>query len=101
MPIYWLNSSILATDNSDLYDGSWANENQRTNQGGTTTSARFVWTGSTDDGRKDIHAMETTAALGASIALGAAGCGNDGQVGHGYVHPTGAGNPLDGSAFAS
>ena len=100
VPIYWLNSSILATDNSDLYDGSWANENQRTNQGGTTTSDRRVWAGSTDDGRK-LTRYGNNCALGASIALGAAGCGNDGKVGHGYVHPTGNGNPLDGSAFAS
>ena len=63
VPIYWLNSSILADDNADLYDGGWANESQRTNERGTTTvrRTRVVWTGSTDDGRKS--AQQAAAAL--------------------------------------
>ena len=90
VPIYWLNSSILANDNSDLYDGSWANRSQRTNERGTTTSDPVVWSGSTDDGREST----STGCSGASTALGAAGCNGDGRLGSGVIHPSFNGNPL-------
>ena len=96
VPIYWLNSSILADDYSDLYDGSWANESLRTNERGTTTSSSVVWSGSTDDGR------ESTAigCSGASTALGAAGCNGDGGLGPGVINPSFNGNPLVGVALS-
>ena len=98
VPIYWLNSSILADDNADLYDGGWANESQRTNERGTTTGidTSVVWTGSTDDGRKSA----ATGCSGASTALGAAGCNDDGRLGSGVINPLFNGNPLVGAALS-
>ena len=98
VPIYWLNSSILADDYSDLYDGSWANESQRTNERGTTTGigTSVVWSGSTDDGRKSA----AIGCSGASTALGAAGCNGDGRLGSGVINPSFNGNPLVGAALS-
>ena len=96
VPIYWLNSSILADDYSDLYDGSWANESLRTNEWGTTTSSSVVWSGSTDDGRESA----AIGCSGASTALGAAGCNGDGGLGPGVINPSFNGNPLVGVALS-
>ena len=98
VPIYWLNSSILADDYSDLYDGGWANESQRTNERGTTTviDTSVVWTGSTDDGRKSA----ATGCSGASTALGANGCNGNGGLGSGVINPSFNGNPLVGAALS-
>ena len=95
-PIYWLNSSSLADDNADLYDGSWANESQRTNERGTASNAAVVWSGSTDDGQES----EARGCSGASTALGAAGCNDDGRLGSGVVEPAYNGNPLVGAALS-
>ena len=98
VPIYWLNSSILADDNADLYDGGWANESQRTNERGTTTviDTSVVWSGSTDDGRKSA----ATGCSGASTALGANGCNGNGRLGSGVINPLLNGNPLVGAALS-
>ena len=98
VPIYWLNSSILADDYSDLYDGGWANESQRTNERGTTTGigTSVVWSGSTDDGRESA----AIGCSGASTALGAAGCNGDGGLGSGVINPLFNGNPLVGAALS-
>ena len=98
VPIYWLNSSSLADDYSDLYDGSWANESQRTNERGTTTGigTSVVWSGSTDDGRKSA----AIGCSGASTALGANGCNGDGRLGSGVIAPLLNGNPLVGAALS-
>ena len=96
VPIYWLNSSSLADDNADLYDGSWANESQRTNERGTASNAAVVWSGSTDDGQES----EARGCSGASTALGAAGCNGDGGLGSGVVEPAYNGNPLVGAALS-
>ena len=95
-PIYWLNSSSLADDNADLYDGSWANESQRTNERGTASNAAVVWSGSTNDGQES----EARGCSGASTALGAAGCNGDGELGSGVVEPAYNGNPLVGAALS-
>ena len=69
VPIYWLNSSILADDNADLYDGGWANESLRTNERGTTSSATVVWSGSTDAGQERTRVCGGSDQV--SLALGA------------------------------
>ena len=96
VPIYWLNSSILADDNADLYDGSWANESQRTNERGTTSSDAVVWSGSTDDGRERTRVCGGSDQV--SLALGAQGCNN--KVVAGVIHPSSSGNPLVGAALS-
>ena len=95
-PIYWLNSSILADDNADLYDGSWANESQRTNERGTPSSDAVVWSGSTDDGRERTRVCGGSDQV--SLALGAQGCNN--RVVAGVIHPSSSGNPLVGAALS-
>ena len=96
VPIYWLNSSILADDYSDLYDGSWANESRRTNERGTASNAAVVWSGSTDDGQERTRVCGGSNHV--SLALGAQGCNN--RVVAGVVAPEYNGNPLVGAALS-
>ena len=96
VPIYWLNSSSLADHNADLYDGSWANESQRTNERGTPSIDAVVWSGSTNDGQERTRVCGGSDQV--SLALGAQGCNN--RVVAGVIHPSSSGNPLVGAALS-
>ena len=49
--IYWLNSSKVADNNADLYDGSWDDVGGRKHESGADSSGLIrVWTGSNADG---------------------------------------------------
>ena len=51
VPVYWLNGAEVADTYADLLDGSWDSEAWTTEAGGTaSSSARTVWTGSTNAG---------------------------------------------------
>ena len=59
VPIYWLNSSIVATSYSDLYDGSWPNKGAATLQDGVPIS----------DGRSHQAICTGTGTHGSATAL--------------------------------
>ena len=59
IPIYWLGGNRLADDYEDFYDGSWDDEDNATNESGTSrpfdssTSVNRPFTGSDHDGTGD------------------------------------------------
>ena len=64
VPIYWLNGDKIADNYAGFYDGTWDSTVGR-NQHGTIITARDVWTGSNNDGTKNIEGGATSRAAGA------------------------------------
>ena len=64
VPVYWLNGAEVADNYTDLLDGSWDSEAWTTEAGGAaSSSARTVWTGSTNAG-VELFAGASSKALG-------------------------------------
>ena len=94
VPIYWLNGNKLADDYADLYDGSWDDESNRTNETGGSEGDQIVWSGSTDDGREAFHSRVTGLAgseviITTPIPLGAAGSSTSGRLQAGVLNSIG------------
>ena len=73
VPIYWLNGSKVAVDNTDFYNGAWANEDDPKNQSGndvpnTSQSGNRPLTGCNHDGTKFVLSG-LSRALGASFVI--------------------------------
>ena len=97
VPIYWLNSSILADDNADLYDGSWANESLRTNERGTTVHRRGRVVGID---RRRAGEDKRLRWFGPSVARTRRTRMQQQSRGPGVIHPSSSGNPLVGAALS-
>ena len=70
VPTYWVGGARVAAHYPDLYDGSWASTDWKTEQGDQVTSggqfSREVWTGSNADGTRHAanHAGATQVRYG-------------------------------------
>ena len=80
VPIYWLDGSRVADDNTDFYDGDWADETNIKNESGTdhpiTNQADLPFTGCDHNGTEKFDEISDTGsrALGtASVVLGLPG----------------------------
>ena len=74
VPIYWLDGSRVADDNTDFYDGDWADETNIKNESGTdhpiTSQLSYPFTGCDHNGTESFDGANSRALGAAPVALG-------------------------------
>ena len=74
VPIYWLDGSRVADDNTDFYDGDWADETNIKNESGTdhpiTSQVSYPFTGCDHNGTEKFDGANSRALGAAPVALG-------------------------------